>query len=225
MKFVSLPLFFVLLFATAWSQPLEGSFSYQGQDVPVKVFLPDTYSKGQPPPLMVTLPPGPGNADMVNANLNNYWLKEGLRRGYVVVAPEIFGRSLDQDPGRFTDDLFRWLSGRLTFDRRNVVLTGQSNGGIGAFHLATSRPNQFKALIVLPGQYTGQMTKLSSLRNKPIWMLVGEKDDPARWAEPVQETYEQLKKYRAKVRLDVLPGQGHVFRVQPSVLYDWLEAQ
>ena len=56
-------------------------------------------------------------------------------------------------------------------------------------------------------------------------MLVGENDDPERWGGPVQQTFNQLTKYRAKVKLDVLPGQGHVFRVAPASLYDWLDAQ
>lgn len=218
-------LLFLLLCTPSLAQPLEGQISYAGQDVPILVFLPEGYTKGQTPPLMVTLPPGPGTADMVRGNLSSYWLSEGLRRGYIVVAPEIFGRSLDQDPGRFTDDLFRWLAGRITFDRRNVVLTGQSNGGIGAFHLAAARPNEFKALLVLPGQFIGKESQLSALRGKPVWMLVGENDDPERWGGPVQQTFEQLNKYRAKAKLDVLPGQGHVFRVSPASLYDWLDEQ
>ena len=77
---------FLLLFCPSLAQPLEGKISYQGQDVPILVFLPEGYTKGQTPPLMVTLPPGPGTADMVRGNLCSYWLSEGLRRGYIVVA-------------------------------------------------------------------------------------------------------------------------------------------
>lgn len=213
----------LVLTMTAQAEKLEGVITYGGAEVPLTVFLPESYIRGQTPPLMLTLPPGPGNADMVRSNLGNFWLQEGLRRGYIVVAPEIFGRSLDQDPGRFVDDLVKWLAGRLTYDRRNVVLTGQSNGGIGAFHLATARPHQFKALLVIPGQYIGEYKNLARLQGKPIWMMVGEKDDPERWLAPVKKTYEELKKYNAKVKLDVLPGQGHVFGVRADALYDWLD--
>jgi predicted esterase len=215
-------LFFSLLTA-AVANPVQGSFSYAGKDVPVTMYFPQNYKKGQSPPLMVTLPPGPGNADMVKANLSNYWLQEGLRRGYVIVAPEIFGRDLERGANQFTEALFRWVSARATYDRRSVALTGQSNGGIGAFYLAVAQPHRFTAMLVLPGQYLGEPKNLSKLRGKRILMLVGEKDDPDRWLSPVESTAKALQKYSAKVDLQVLPGQGHVPRLNPTSLYDWLE--
>ena len=127
----------ILLTMTAQAEQLEGVIHYGGAEVPVTVFLPENYVRGQTPPLMLTLAPGPGNADMVRANLGNFWLQEGLRRGYIVVAPEIFGRSLDRDPGRFVDDLFKWLGGSLTYDsigKRRGPIRKNDDIGTLAFH-------------------------------------------------------------------------------------------
>lgn len=218
-------LFILALISPLAAEPIQGSVRHGQQEIPVAAYAPESYQKGQTPPVLITLPPGPGTADMVGANLSNYWLAEGLKRGYIVVAPQIFGRSLDRDAGTFTDNLFRWLDGRLTYDRRKVVLTGQSNGGIGTFYMATTRPQRFLALLVLPGQHLGKPADLQKLRGKPIWMIVGEQDDPERWLKPCQGTFETLQQAGAKVKLDVAKGQGHVPSLPASLLFDWLDLQ
>ncbi|MBI3924021.1 MAG: hypothetical protein HY319_00620 [Armatimonadetes bacterium] len=206
-------------------QPVQGELRLGQNRVPVTVFAPDGYQRGETPPVLVTLPPGPGDASMVQANLQNYWWKEGLARGYLVVAPEIFGRSLDRDAGAFVDRLFGWLDGQFTYDRRRVALTGQSNGGIGAFYLAVARPQRFGCVLVIPGQYLGDPGDLRTLRGKPVWMLLGEQDDPERWLEPSKATFAALQSAGARAKLDVLQKQGHVPRVAPARLYDWIDAQ
>lgn len=213
----------LLLSTLAFADPIEECFRFQGSPVDVSIYLPQGYTKGDRPPVLVTLPPGPGNADMVKANLSNYWLAEGLKRGYIVVAPEIFGRSLEKNAGMFVERLFNRLSNNATYDKQRVYLTGQSNGGIGSFYLAVARPHRFKKILVVPGQYLGPAKNLSKLKGKPILMLVGEKDEPTRWLEPVRETAKTLEKYGAKVQLKELTGQGHVPRVRPAQLFDWLE--
>lgn len=220
---LTLLLFFFAVVTAAQADPVQGRFKYAGKEVPVTMFLPPDYQKGQTPPLMVTLPPGPGNADMVKANLSNYWLSEGMKRGFIIVAPEIFGRNLKDGGKPFAQALFAWVSARATYDRRRVVLTGQSNGGIGAFYMAVASPQSFSAILTVPGQYLGDAKDLGKLRGKRILMLVGEQDDPERWLAGVKATARTLKKYGAKVELQVLAGQGHVPRLSPATLYDWLE--
>ncbi len=217
----------MFLFAPAWAQEaLTDIVSYgrEGKSFPVTVLLPPEAVRTGTPRVMITLPPGPGDAQMVKSNLSNYWAAEGLRRGYIVVAPEVFGRSLDQDADKFTDALFSWMDKNFRYDRTKVVLSGQSNGGIGAFFMAVARPARFAGVCVIPGQYLGQPGRLSALRGKPVWMIVGANDYPERWLTPVRETYQTLQKFQARVKLDEIPNQGHVPAVQPSSLYDWFES-
>lgn len=199
-------------------------FGKDKRSVPLTVLTPPGYTRGKTPPVVITLPPGPGTADMVTVNLRNYWATEGMRRGYIVVAPEIFGRSLDTEAGAFVDAVFAWMDGRLTYDRRRVALIGQSNGGIGALFSAVARPNRFSGVLVLPGQFLGKPAELGALRGKSVWMLVGADDDPDRWLEPVKATAAALQTSGAKVRLDVLEGQGHVPALDPRALYNWIDA-
>ncbi|MCE7875192.1 hypothetical protein DYH09_33175 [bacterium CPR1] len=86
-----------------------------------------------------------------------------------------------------------------------------------------ARPSKFRAIVVIPGQYLGDVCDLEKLRGKPVWMLLGSQDDPGRWLEPTRMTAEALKKGGARVELEVLEGQGHVPAVAASRLYDWID--
>ena len=61
--------FLIVLTMTAQAEKLEGVITYGGADVPLTVFLPENYTRGQTLPLMITLAPGPWNADMAGPRL------------------------------------------------------------------------------------------------------------------------------------------------------------
>jgi hypothetical protein len=61
------------------------------------------------------------------------------------------------------------------------------------------------------------------LRGKPIWLLVGELD--TQWVRLSERTRDLLMLGGAEPKLTIVPGQGHVIRYPPDVLYDWIELQ
>lgn len=191
-----------------------------GKSLPLTVVLPAGYSPDTQYPLVFALPPGPGTPDMVNAFLGNYWLEQADRRGYILVSPAVFGPSLETSAGEVVDAVFDWVGENLSYDAARVTLAGQSNGGIGAFHVARADPDRFGSIVVMPGGY-GAAGDLAQLGGKPVLLAVGERD--TQWVVLTQRTRDLLVLAGAEPRIDVIPGAGHVFPYPSDTLFDWIE--
>lgn len=191
-----------------------------GVEFEMVVITPDIDSPDTVLPLIFALPPGAGDLSMVDAFLGNYWIEEANRRGYILVSPAVMGRSLETGAHAVLNASFEWLEQNLPFDRDRVVLTGQSNGGLGAFHALRVRPEWFSSMIVMPGGYGG-LGSLDMLAGKPILLAVGEQDTD--WVQLAHSTRDLLRLADARPRLDVVPGAGHVFPYDPESLFDWME--
>lgn len=192
----------------------------RGQSLSLTVVLPIGYSASMEYPLIFALPPGPGTLDMVDAFLRNYWLDEADLRGYILVSPAVFGPGLETSGREVVGAVFEWMEGNLSYDRSRVTLTGQSNGGLGAFHLARVAPDRFVSIVVMPGGY-GSGGDLGVLAGKPVLLAVGERD--SQWVQLSQYTRDLLVLAEAKPQVDVVPGAGHVFPYSPKSLFDWIE--
>ncbi len=191
-----------------------------GQSLALTVVLPVGYASEAEYPLVFALPPGPGTQDMVNAFLGNYWLDEADRRGYILVSPAVLGSSLESSASDVVDAVFDWVGDNLSYDAARVTLAGQSNGGIGAFHVARAEPNRFGSIVVMPGGY-GAPGDLAQLGGKPVLLAVGERD--TRWVTLTHRTRDLLVLAGAQPRIDIIPGAGHVFPYSPDTLFDWIE--
>lgn len=195
--------------------------SYDQSQVSVAVLRPDNYSPTGNHPVVVALPWGGGTADLVLGLIATYWSEEAPARGYIVVAPEILGSSLETEAAAFIPALFAWMDDNLSYDASRVVLTGASNGGRGVFFTAAVASDRFGALIGMPGSYAGDGDALAGLSGKPTWLMVGEFDTG--WLASTESTRSLLEAQGAVVTLDVLPGQGHVLTVPQSQLMDWID--
>ena len=191
-----------------------------GQSLSLTVVLPVGYMPDIAYPLVFALPPGPGTPDMVNAFLGNYWLEQADRRGYILVSPAVLGPSLEDSAREVVDAVFDWVGENLSYDAARVTLAGQSNGGIGAFHVARAEPDRFGSIVVMPGGY-GAPGDLAQLGGKPVLLAVGERD--ARWVVLTHRTRDLLVLAGAQPRVDVIPGAGHVFPYPANTLFDWIE--
>jgi predicted peptidase len=195
--------------------------SYGQNQVNVAVLRPDGYSPTGNHPVVVALPWGSGTADLVLGLVATYWSEEAPARGYIVVAPEILGSSLETEAADFIPALFAWMDSNLSYDASRVVLTGASNGGRGIFFVAAVASDRFGAVIGMPGSYAGDGDALAGLNGKPAWLMVGEFDTG--WLASSETTRSLLEAQGAIVTLDVLPGQGHVLSVPQSQLMDWID--
>jgi len=172
-------------------------------------------------PVIFALPWGSGSSQLVETFVSSYWLTEPARRGYYVVAPEIRGPTLANTADRIIPAIFQWMDSELSYDAGRVALVGASNGGRGLFLAAVAQPERFQALLALPGQFRGNASELAVLRGKPIRLLVGQFDEG--WVESGQETLEALQSQGVDAEFLIARGQGHVLRLNPRELVDWID--
>ena len=158
---------------------------------------------------------------MVQAIVQNYLRQEAAARGYVVVSPAIFGPSLKTESATFVPALFTWIDTNLQTDPSRTILVGASNGGLGAFIVATAFPDRFACVATLPGALSGRGKLPAAFAGKPFRMYVG--GDDRGWLAQARRTEERLRKADATVELTVLPGQGHVVRIDTGELFDWID--
>lgn len=107
----------------------------------------------------------------------------------------------------FLDDALR----RIPVDANRVYLTGISMGGHGVWLLATEYADRFAALAPIcgfGGASSGFPQRVCILRNVPVWVFHGAKDDviPVRESEILVET---LKGCGGNVRFTIYPDAGH----------------
>ncbi|MBI2501771.1 MAG: prolyl oligopeptidase family serine peptidase [Candidatus Latescibacteria bacterium] len=110
-------------------------------------------------------------------------------------------------------------------DPDRVYLTGLSMGGYGTWALALRQPKRFAALVPICGG--GDSTRASLLKDVPVWIFHGAKDDTVP-PEESQKMYEALKVCGGNVRFTLYPEADHLSWVPAyadPALYDWLFQQ
>ena len=211
--------------ATGQAQPIApriewNEIAWSGGALDVALVRPSAGTVG-PHPVVFALPWGGGTADLVETFVRSYWLTEPSARGYYVVSPEVRGSTLAHTAAEIIPAIFAWMDQELDYDEGRVALVGASNGGSGAFFAALSQPQRFHALMALPGQYGGDATDLAVLAGKPIYFLVGQRDEA--WGQMTDRTRAALESQGIASALWVAPGQGHVLRLDPRGLLDWID--
>ena len=117
----------------------------------------------------------------------------------------------------------RYVSKRLKVDNERLFLTGFSRGGwhTAALIEQNAKPWAGAAIIaagrrgVLPSTTDGERF----LRNKPIYIGTGEKDENMDAAEEAREYY---RRRGADVTFEEYKGTGHMFKADSKILHDWL---
>lgn len=175
----------------------------------------------EPHPVLLALPWGAGTPELADAFVRRYWAEEPAARGYYVVSPAVYGPSLMDDADAILDALFAWMDANLDADLETVALVGASNGGRGAFHAAIADPERFDAMLVLPGQYTGDASNLAGLAGMPIRMIVGEFDST--WVNATRATEVALESVGIMPTVDIAGAQGHVMDLLASGLVGWID--
>jgi len=213
-----------LLFA-AFAQAADfRQFVHDGHSIDYALVLPDHFDKTKSYPVLLALPPGDQSRHLVEAGLDLYWGTEAKRRGWVVLSPaapegESFYTGLEKELPGLLDEVAK----SVLFEGGKVHLAGVSNGGLSAYRVVTEFPTRFLSLTVLPGipPDAGAFTALSRLRGIPVAVFAGGEDTD--WARGSRETKEELDRLGIENTLTIVPGQGHVIRLDPVALFDLLD--
>ena len=217
----------VLLASAAVAADYQSFVASDGTRIDYAVVLPEGYQSGERYPVMLAFPPGPQTQAMVEAGLR-YWEGEGARRGYVVVSPMAPRQGLFfQGGARYLGDIFAEIASKYGIDGGKVHVSGISNGGISAFHAAAAFPDLIETIVVLPGFPIEGNKVLERLKDVPLIMFAGERDQT--WISRMDATAEEMRRLGGEVHYEIVPGEGHVIQSlagrNASRLFDLIEAE
>ena len=194
--------------------------------LPYRVFLPAGYAASDARwPLILFLHGSGERGDDLAAVERNGPPRIARERGlpFVVIAPQLPAGDLWSADA--LNALLDHAIADLRVDTTRVYLTALSMGTYGAWELAIAHPERFAALAVASGG--GNPVEICRLRDTPVWIAHGEKDDviPVAWSKGMAHRLEQCGGHP---RLSIDPEAGHdawtKFFAGPA-LYDWLLAQ
>lgn len=191
------------------------------------LYLPEGYSlKDKEWPLLLFLHgSGERGADLelVKRHGPPKLIEEGKRFPFIVVSPQCpAGKRWSVDTlMNFTN----YLLSAYPVDKNRVYLTGLSMGGQGTWSFATAHPDIFAALLPICGRT--EPGKAEALKEMPIWVFHGAKDDiiSIKYSEDMVNA---LKKYDAPVKFTIYPEAGHDSWTETysnQKVYKWLVKQ
>jgi poly(3-hydroxybutyrate) depolymerase len=212
------------IFAAAAHAADYRQFIDNGHTIECALVLPDHFDKGKAYPVLLALPPGDQSRQMVEAGLNFYWEAEAKRRGWVVISPaapsgENFYSGLEQELPHLLDEVAQ----SVRVEGGKVHLAGVSNGGLSAYRVITEFPDRFLSLTVLPGvpPDARAFAALKDLKGIPVAAFVG--GDDAAWARGSRAASQELDRLGVQNTLTIVPGSGHLVRLDPGKLFDLLD--
>ncbi len=209
-----------------------------GRTMPYRLFVPDAYDKHKKYPLILWLH---GAGGIGNDNLRQIsedqipgtrlWTKPENQKHHpaFVLVPQSrnsWVNPTDELGERAVLEILNALEIEFNVDSRRIYVLGQSNGGWGAWDLATTHPNLFAAAILVcsSGSFP---ERAANLRRMPIWAFQGDADN-ASIVMATRSMIAAIKVAGGNPRYTEYPGAGHdiwerVFR--EPMLVSWLFAQ
>lgn len=115
---------------------------------------------------------------------------------------------------------------KLPVDTNRIYLTGLSMGGYGTWKFAIAYPERFAAVAPVCGW--GHLEDVEKLKNKPVWIFHGAKDDVVPPSES-EKMVKFLEKFGStQVRFTLYPDANHNAwdaTYSNKELYDWFLQQ
>ena len=191
------------------------------------LLLPENFDPDRMYPILLALPPGPQTKEMVQWGLDNYWAREAVKRGWIVLSPVAPDGVLFFQGGEgVIPELLSRTAQLYQPEGGKYHVAGVSNGGISAFRVALNNVDKVQSVLAVPGfpRSDGDFQRLNSLVDIPVAMFVGEQDDG--WVQQMEATEASLTELGGRVSLEVVAGEGHVIEslAGGGSLFDLLES-
>ncbi|MBL8759180.1 MAG: nuclear transport factor 2 family protein [Phycisphaerae bacterium] len=201
----------LLLAASALADRVEKSLELLGGTrVVYQIITPDNFVPGSTAPVLLVLPPGKQDANMVNAGLARLD-PECRRQGWVVVSPQApGGRLFFQGGEEVLPALLQELRKTVAPEGGKVHLLGSSNGGLSALRFAIRNPESVRSLMLMPGGFASKAdaARVNRLKGIPVRLYVGS-DDTVEWTDGARAVLSAGEKAGLDIALDVRPANGH----------------
>ena len=207
--------------------------SSSGEAFSYWLYTPENASEHMP--LIVYLHGGSGKGSDLSLLLGADSLPKFLQTGQTAPAAYVVMPQLPKTCTGWADKaelllaLIDSVVSRYALDADRVSLTGHSMGGTGTWVIAQEYPEHFSAAAPLSGSIAGTPEALRSLKDLPIWAVVGAKDTIVP-PESSQRFIDALSRTNPDCRCTVLPDADHfavpaVYLDEKLDLLDWLTVQ
>jgi predicted peptidase len=186
------------------------------------VVIPHSYSADQPMPLVVSAHGHGGNGEGEAQSWN------GLpdKYNFILVCPSYFTSaqadqtSIESD-GIMLKEVMTRVLGSLNIDRKKVLHTGFSGGGLTTWYVAAEHDEWFTALCFRSGNfYAHPEIHVSRWRDRPIYIMWGDRDladIPIQGQQMLD--YVQKDIHNTKVKHEIIPNAGH--EGHPDLVAKW----
>ncbi len=169
--------------------------------------VPDDYDPRLPRPLVLALHPGGEKTPYYGDAYMRSTFFPGLSALQpIMVAPDCPTRDWsDPIAEQAVMELVTRVMAEYAIDRRRVVVTGFSLGGIGTWFMSSRHADVFTAAIVMAGRTDEPLERLATI---PTYVIHGRDDDVVPFAQAERRAVELERRGRV-VRFEALRGVGH----------------
>lgn len=191
-------------------------FSYRsavdGTEQPYRLYVPANYKTGEAGPLIIAMHGTGGDENTILDVYSGKPVQQAAEKhGVLVVCPRGGSGGPTEYRGVGEVDVLAVLADvrrRYPIDPTRIYLTGHSMGGTGSAYLALHHPDMFAAAAPLAAAYSFPWLARNAAQVPMLW--VGGADDATFYLRGVMVGIEAMLKFGADVKLELLPGQGHV---------------
>jgi predicted peptidase len=226
------------------------NFPGTGESIPYRLFVPSRWTPGTKLPMLVTL--RAGNTVDGPYRAGNDLVKEGEKRGYLVVTPMGY-RGLSQpyygspypvvrpngpstpaagwtaeENARSEQDVMYVIdlvAKEYNVDTGRIYIHGQNPSGSGALHLAAKYPEKFAALVVSSGPVPPNTYPWDRIKGKMGFLVIHGDQDMNNPIAASQKMAEEAKAAGVETVFAVVPGGIHLeaFLTYAQGFYDFLD--
>jgi predicted esterase len=193
---------------------------------PYQVFVPTSYDKSKPFPLIIALHGMGGDENSYfQAYAQGAFKLEAEKHGYLVACPK--GRKPASmylgDAEKDVMDVIAEMRRDYNIDPDRIYLTGHSMGGYGTWSVAMSHPDVFAALAPISGG-SNTPAGMSKIAHIPQLVVHGDTDPTV----PVERSRTMVgagKKLGAEIKYIEVPGGDHGSVVAPNfpAVFEWFD--
>jgi len=198
-----------LLFTPAQAEVQQKIGTFAGMQVTYRVILPNNYDATKAYPTILHFAGGGQTLQIVERSTETDWRATAEQRGYIVISPAApDGRLFFEEGARIFPAFLDQILRSYKVEGGKLHVTGHSNGGLSAFHIASLFPQYFVSVTGYPGLLNiSPSERLAALQRLCLYMHVGEQDPS--WLRSMQGQYTLLKQRGANIRFTIEKGQGH----------------